>query len=883
MTLHSGTHLGPYAITAALGAGGMGEVYRAKDTKLGRDVALKILPASFTNDPERVARFRREAQVLASLNNPHIAQIHGLEEANGTQFLVLELVDGESLDKRIARGPIPVDEALGIAKQIAEALEAAHEKGIIHRDLKPANIALTKGGQVKVLDFGLAKAVETTNGSLEAMNSPTITSPALMTGVGVILGTAAYVSPEQARGTVVDKRTDIWAFGCVLYEMLSGCKPFDGVTLTDVVAAVMKNEPDWQALPPATSLAIRSLLHRCLKKDPAVRLHDIADARIEIQEAFANPAPVLIDVPHVGRTRTHVGALLMAAGVAVALTLAVQFIFQRPELSVSRFVTRLDLNLPAGVDLYAGNAPGVALSPDGRRVAFIGVSAALRQLYVRNLDRIDSVPLRGTDPTQTLFFSPDGTAIGFIQSDRLLKRVSLSDGLVVTLAHDADQYSGGTWASDGRITFSQNGALVQVAASGGPISQLTTPDRTKSEFHMWPTTVEGGKIVLFTSVIGNTDVRHIEALSTDTGRRRLVVDAAMFPLYAPTGHLMFFRDGGLIAAPFDARRLEVTGPPVRVVDDVGVDVLGSPLVALSSAGSLAYAPSGASRSRFVWVSRQGIEQPITDTPTRSQGGHLAPDGQRIALQMNGRLWLYDLTRATLARLTSPEFLGFSFPAWTPDGKRIVFRTRTGMRLFDVNGSGHSEPVMGSTGMQDIPTSVSPDGKMLAFIRQGGDTAGDIYVVSLSGDSPPRPVVNTSAYEGGAQFSPDGKWLAYVSDDSGQFQVYLRPFPGPERRWAVSTQGGSFPLWRRDGKELFYRNGNKMMAVDVSDTSPSEVTLSTPRVLFDQRYTFETLTSANYDVSPDGQRFLMVKDESGAGRLTMVLNWLEELRARLPTK
>jgi eukaryotic-like serine/threonine-protein kinase len=867
----TGQTLGVYRILELVGAGGMGEVYRARDTRLGRDVAVKVLPRLFSVDPERLARFEREARLLASLNHPHIAAIYGFEETAGTHALVLELVEGPTLAERLQRGPLPVAEALGIARQIAAALEAAHERGVVHRDLKPQNIKVKPDATVKVLDFGLAKA------TLAA------TAPIDETREGIILGTPGYMSPEQSRGHAVDKRTDVWAFGCVLYEMLTGRSAFAGATISDTLAAVLKQEPDWQALPADTPPGVRSLLRRCLKKDPVDRLHDIADARIEIQEGIAEPATAPTGPPRRAAARwTRMIPWVVAAG-AVAMALMVAERDTRHTASPAGAVTRLDLDLPAGVELVTVYPPAMVLSPDGTRVAFVGVFRGLRQLYTRRLDQFETVAIKGTENANAVFMSPDGSALGFITADLSLKRVSLADSLVTTIEHGAEFSAGAAWGADGRITFVRAGALWQVPASGGPAKQLTTLDSGKQELlHAWPTVIEQGRIVLFASITGSSrGASHIEAISLPDGQRRVIVESGTFPLYAPSGHLVFFRDGALLGAPFDADRLEVTGPVVRVLENLAVGAtMDAPLAALSDAGSLTYAPGDAGTTRLVWVFRQGGEQPITETPRRYQYPRLAPDGRRAAVVAAGDLWIQDLARTTLTRLTSEQTVGNAFPVWTPDGSRVLFRTLTGMSWTAADGSGHPRAIAGSLS-GDLPCSISRDGDTLAFMRQNSQNSRDIYVLSLSGRTPPRPVVSTFAFEGGPQFSPDGHWMAYASDESGQMQVYVRPFPGPDKRWPVSTQGGTQPLWNRNGKEIFYRIGNKMMVVDLSGTTT--LTLSQPRQLFDQRYVFQNVSLANYDVSLDGERFLMVKDEAGSGRLNVVLNWTEELKRLVPAR
>jgi eukaryotic-like serine/threonine-protein kinase len=871
----TGRRLGVYQILDLLGAGGMGEVYRARDTRLGRDVAVKVLPRLFSADPERLTRFEREARLLASLNHPHIAAIYGVEETAGVHALVLELVEGPTLAERLQHGPLPMAEAMRIARQIADALEAAHERAVVHRDLKPQNIKVKPDGTVKVLDFGLAKAAMAATNDPDA--SPTSADPIDATRQGVILGTTRYMSPEQSRGHAVDKRTDIWAFGCVLYEMLTGRQSFAGDTISDALAAVLKQEPDWEALPGDTPPGIRSLLRRCLRKDPVDRLHDIADARIEIQEAIAEPPVVTPTGPQPRAARwTRVTPWLVAAG-SVALAVLVVLQGSRRTGSLASSVTRLDLDLPPGVELVTVYPPAVVLSPDGTRVAFVGVFRGLRQLYTRRLDQFETLPIRGTENANAVFMSPDGRALGLITADLALKKVSLADGLVTTIEHDAEFSAGAAWGTDDRITFVRAGALWQVPASGGPAKQLTTLDSGKRELlHAWPSIIAQGRILLFASITGSSrGASHIEALSLATGQRRVIVESGTFPLYAPSGHLVFFRDGALLGAPFDVDRLEVTGPVVRVLENLAVGTtMDAPLAALSNTGSLTYAPSDAGTTRLVWVSREGVEQPITDTPRRYQYPRLASDGRRTVVAADGDLWIQDVTRGTFSRLTSEQTVGNAFPVWTPDGTRVLFRTLTGMYWTAADGSGHAQAIAGSLS-GDLPCSVSPDGDTLAFMRQNAQASRDVYVLSLHGHSPPRPVVNTPAYEGGAQFSPNGHWMVYASDESGQMQVYVRPFPGPDRRWPVSTQGGTQPLWSSDGKAIFYRVGNRMMVVDLS--AGVDLTLSQPRQLFEQRYVFQNISVANYDVSSDGQRFVMIKDEAGSGRLNVVLNWTEELK------
>jgi serine/threonine-protein kinase len=785
----------------------------------------------------------------------------------------MEFVDGEGLDRRLAGGAIPTDEALAIARQLADALDAAHEHGIVHRDLKPANIKVTDEGQVKVLDFGIAKAIGPAGD--DSSDGATITTPA-MTRAGVVLGTAAYMSPEQARGRTVDKRADIWAFGVVLWEMLTGRRLFAGDTVSDTLVEVLTKQIDVAALPAGTPPHVRRLIERCLARDPKSRLRDIGDAMGELQDH--RPASTEAVSAPLSRGPRAWGPLTLAVAsviVAVVSGIAAWRLAGRPTGSP---VMRLEITLPPDVELFAGYAPTAALSPDGRQVAFVGVIGGVRQVFVRDLDSFEARPLKGTDLANACFFSPDGASIAFLTSDRVLKIVSLADGLVMPLAHGVSFNTGGAWGPDGRIRFGRDGVLWEVPATGGSPKQLTSLDAGRQDVvHGWPAAVADG-VVLFTVIRGGgRGDRHIEAL-TDSGARQVVVESAAFPLTSKS-HLVFFRDGDLLGAALDADRLALTTAPVRVMSNVPVDFMGVPLAAVSSSAFIS-PPVGAGSSRLVWVSRQGVQEPAVDKTERHQMPRLSPDGRRIVVQATGQILIYDLERGTASRVTSGDTLGNSFPVWTADGRRVVFRTMAGLCIVNADGGGSAQAIP-HTSLIDIPTSVSPDGKTLAFIRQTADKSGEVYVLSLDGDPRPRSLVSTRAYEGGAQFSPDGRWLAYTSDESGQTQVFIRPAAGPDRRWLVSVEGGRHPLWSRSGRELFYRNANQMMVVDVS-TAGDDVRLSRPRLLFDQRYAFgSALTIPNYDVSADGQRFLMVRDESSFGRLNLVLNWAAELERLAP--
>ena len=874
MPLERGTRLGPYEIESVLGAGGMGEVYRARDTRLKREVAIKILPAAFAQDPDRTARLQREAEVLATLNHPNIAAVYGFEESPAATGIVLELVEGPTLADRIVHGPLPIDEALAIAKQIADALDAAHEKGIIHRDLKPANIKVTPGGKVKVLDFGLAKMAEIEPvGSSSLSMSPTLAVQA--TSAGLILGTAGYMSPEQARGKVVDRRSDIWAFGCVLFEMLTGRKTFEtGETVSDAVAAILTKDPDWNALPAHVPQPIRRLLRRCLEKDPDRRLHHIADARLEIADAMSADAEETAPQRPVSRPWLRIVPWSVAAvAVAVAVFGAWATIgSRRSDLAVVR---RLELTLPPSVEMFTSNRT-VAVSPDGTRVAFVGIRTGSRQVYVRALDQFEAVPIKGSDSATACFFSPDGRSIGLITNGGILRTISLADGLVTTVTDRANFLYGGAWGDDDRIVFVRGGTLWQIARSGGNATQLTKLGGPQGDtVHSLPIYLPGGKALLF--AVASGDRRRIDALVLATGERRTVIEGASLPIYAASGHLVFVRDSELLAAPFDTDRLTVVGTASQAIERLPAQLQGIPAIDISGAGTVVYAPTAAV-SRIVSVTRQGAEQPLNDVVRNYATPRLSPDGTRLLVQA-GDLWIQDLARSNFTRVTSRDTVINAFPTWLPDGRRVIYRSPSGLRIQDVEG-GVQGQILAGTGDYDYANAVAADGDTLVISRSTQETSFDVLKLSLRNPSNVQPLVATPSYESGAQFSPDGKWLAYVSNESSQNEVYVRPYPALDRRIPVSTQGGTQPVWNPNGKEIFYRNGDKMMVVELTTTP--DVKLSTPRLLFEQRYAYGVgITMANYDVTRDGQHFIMVKDEAGGGRLNVILNWFTELNRLAP--
>jgi eukaryotic-like serine/threonine-protein kinase len=892
-----GQKLGSYKILSLLGAGGMGEVYQAQDTKLGRDVAIKVLPAAFVHDVERLARFQREARMLAALNHPNIATIHGLEQSDGVHYLVMELVPGQTLAERLGGGALKIlkiKEALKLGVQIAEALEAAHERGVIHRDLKPANVKVTPEGRVKVLDFGLAKAFAGDSGQ-DLSSAATLT--AMGTEEGMILGTPAYMSPEQARGKAVDKRTDIWAFGCVLYEMLAGKVAFRGATVSDTIVAVLEREPDWQALPAATPTKIRDLLRRCLQKESQHRLRDIGDARIEIEEASAAPA-----MPEPAATRKGVRALgrqvlILSVGalllVAIVTGLTMWNLKSSPA-PTPQPVSRTVITLPPGQQLAGLDlGPAVALSPDGSRLAYVARQGGTQQLYLRAMDSQEAKLIPGTEGAVNPFFSPDGQWLGFFASGKL-KKVSVNGGAALTLG-DGVTFGGASWGSQGMIAISPTSipGLQQVPDTGGTPQTLTLLEKGDAS-HRWPEFLPGGKTVLFAAgpAANNWTDAQVAVQSVGTGDRRNLVQGGTHPRYALSGHLVYAQGGRLMVVPFDPQRLRTTGAAIPLVEGVlQSTITGAAQYSLSSTGSLVYVPGTfqSDKSKLVWVSRNGAQQPVVAPAHAYRQPRLSPDGRRVAVTINeqgDQVWLYDLSRETLTRYTF-EGNRNTDPAWTPDGKRIAFESNKEgpQNLFWqlADGSGGLERLTTSDYTQ-FPLSWSPDGQLLAFIEFNPTTGRDIWMLRL-GDRKAQPFLRTPFDETSPQFSPDGRWLAYASNESGPYEIYAQPYPGPGGKWQISTEGGTEPVWNRNGRELFYRSGDKMMAVDIA-TQPS-FAAGKPRMLFEGQYQQTPVTFPNYDVSRDGQRFLMLKPSEQAAsaptQINVVLNWFEELKRRVPAK
>jgi serine/threonine-protein kinase len=877
----------------------MGEVYRATDTNLKRAVAIKALPGTVASDANRLARFQREAEVLASLNHPNIAQVYGLEKSDGTTALVMELVEGPTLADRIAEGPLLIDEVLRVAKQIAEALEAAHERGIIHRDLKPANIKLRPDGAVKVLDFGLAKAMEPA-GAMSSSHSlsPTITTPA-MTQMGMILGTAAYMSPEQAKGRPADKRSDIWAFGCVLFEMLTGKRTFEGEDVSDTLASVLRGEPDWASLPTSTPAALRRLLTRCLEKDRNGRLADIADARLDLRDAAQRVPAQTSSADQPVQSRRLIAIAAACTMVSAMITAGIAWAVLRPVRPPTPQAVRFSMVPSAAAPLFrAGSDRDVAISPDGSYIVYrSGVGQAGSGLMVRMLDRLDVQELmNGVITIAAPFISPDNRWIGFFASDGL-KKIAWTGGTPITLCQFAGAPRGASWTTDGNIIFATTDlatGLLSVPAGGGDPKPLTNSDSNLLVDHIFPSVLPDGRGVLYTVRNVSTQSNEIAVLDLKTRQSKTLVRGGSAAEYIDTGHLVYVAGGTLRAVAFDLARLEVTGDPVPVVEQPGIRGVGVGNFAISKTGTLVYLPSDAHHEpprSLVWVDRHGREEPLNAPPRAYSVPRLSPDGVRVALQITDQendIWIWDSIRHTLTRLTFDPALD-TLPVWTPDGSRIVFNsTRAGVQnLFRqaADGTGSVERLT-TTGNPQFPFSITPDGGRLLLGEVAPSTAADVCQLVLTGEQKTEPLIQTSFAEYSPKISPDGRWVAYQSNESGQFQIYVRPFPAVDTgRWQLSTSGGTRPVWARNGRELFYLNASDLLTAVSIASRGSTLQAGNPTTVLDRAY-YSGFNLGAYDVSLDGQRFLMIKEPPDANQqstpvsIDVVLNWQEELKHRL---
>jgi serine/threonine-protein kinase len=891
MALTIGTRVGPYEIVAPLGAGGMGEVYKAHDTELYRDIALKALPELFATDPDRLARFKREAQVLASLNHPNIAAIYGIEESNSTRALALEFVEGPTLADRIAKGPIPLDEALPIARQIAEALEAAHEQGVIHRDLKPANIKVRPDGTVKVLDFGLAKAFEGDVAMPDVSQSPTLSMGA--TYAGAILGTAAYMAPEQARGKKVDKRADIWAFGCVLFEMLTGQQAFEGEDVSEILASVIKGNAKLELLPSDLPRRLRQIISRCLEKNVRNRLRDVGDIRIELDHIPSEP---LADIEITGEAVRKLSSFAPWRSVAAVLVTALVTGFVgwtlKPDLDQPHSVSRFVHALPAGQTLRNTGRAAVAISPNGRHFLYNTPDG----LFLREIGSLDARLIPGTEPNLTNpFFSPDGQWVGYFTTPGFeLQKIPITGGNPVTLCKATDSPFGASWSVDDSIVFGQPEGIVRVSANGGTPEVIVAEEAGKK--FDGPQMLPGGEWILFSSTSGTQLNRwndaDVVAQSLETGDRKVLWKGGSAATYIPTGHLIYAVDDGLFTLPFDRGSVQVTGGPVSILTGLQrapATAFGTSTAhfAVSDTGTLVYVVPAAGENRtLAWVNRNGQEQAISAPPRAYLYPRLSPDETRVALDVRAQendIWVWTLPQGPLTRLTFDPGLD-RYPVWTPDGRRIVFASpRSGgiANLFwqVADGSTAAERLTESRYTQ-FPSSVSNDGTRLFFEEQHPGI--DVQVLELDAQRRATTLISTTYSERNAEISPDGRLIAYQSNESSdQNEVYVRPFPGVnEGRWQVSSGGGTQPLWRRDGKELYFVDPERRI-VAVPIQQGHTFVAGRPEVIADGSRVINppSIVGRMYDVSHDGQRFLIVKDPSAGQNqeIVVVQDWFEEVR------
>ena len=901
-----GSRLGPYEVVSLIGAGGMGEVWRARDTRLQREVALKILPELFAADADRLLRFQREAQALAALNHPHIAQIYGYEEAGGVRALAMELVEGEDLSERIARGAIPPDEALPIARQVAEALEAAHEKGIVHRDLKPANVKLAASGSVKVLDFGIAKAVAgDVTGSLPTSTPtvmPTVTSAG--TAAGLILGTAAYMSPEQARGKPVDRRTDVWSFGALLYEMLTGRRAFDGETVTDVLAAVVTRDPDWEALPAATPPAVRRLLRRALVKEPKNRLQAIGDARVILQETIAGtpeagaPPAAVAPSPAPARRRSPLLPWALAGLFGLASLLLGIAYLAKPQLpsAAARTIRAAIPPPPGGGFVPIGAAAGSpVLSPDGLHVAFVARDAAgTARLYVQPLATGEPRALEGTEGARRPFWSPDGKSLGFSAAQQL-QRVAIDGGRPVVIAPVNDE-RGGSWGRDGTILFAPHfdGPIFRVSAGGGETKAVTALDRSRREgTHRYPSFLPDGRHFLYLArgylayAVAEDGV-YVGSID-DPGFRVRLLPFATSAAYA-AGRLFFVRDGSLMAQPLDLESFQLEGEPAVVARDVRFDPRFSlGVFSVSEAGLVLYQPAGnQDDTEIVWLDRQGNRVATLDGPGHFGAVSISPQGDRVVASVfdpntwRGHLRVYDVARGTSMRLTLEQAADID-GVWSPDGSTIAF-ARLGERGFSIwtkpaDGSAPERLLFEGEGNLS-PMSWSPDGRhLLTWSAPIATRDTGLWTIEASGAGAPQRYTSSRFNGDLAQFSPDGRWVVFDADDAGPGRSYVAAFPDTGGRWQVSDQDGVAPRWSRGGKEIVYLDESTYMTAVPVDLSGAAPRFGAPQRLFEAP--LAVTMEWRYDVSRDGDRFLVVLPlrDARPEPFTLLVGWDPATSAR----
>lgn len=899
MSLTPGDRLGPYEIVAKLGEGGMGEVYRAKDTRLNRVVAVKAMHVSFAEHPERVARFEREAQLLASLNHPNIAAIHGVEEAQGSTFLVLEFVDGHSLSEILKAGAMPVPEAMALARQLGDALAAAHDRGIIHRDLKPANVMVTADGQLKVLDFGLGKALEG-EGSLGGgpstppANSPTMTVAA--TQAGTLMGTAGYMSPEQAKGRPTDRRSDVWAFGCVLYEMLTGHKAFEGEDIAETLAAIVRGEPDWTRLPATLPPAVRVMLLRCVVKDRAERLSDMSVVRFLMSDTAKSLSGESVAVetaaPPTARRRVTL-LVLAAAGLAVIATFGLTRWLLPADAAPSAGVAHASIVLPDGVELGAASLLPIALSDDGTRVAYVGLRDGKTRIYVRALSESEPKALGGTEGGTGPFFSPDGQWIAFFAESKL-RKIAVGGAALQTLA-DAPAHRGGDWGDDGYIYFAPTniGDIWRVPEGGGAATEVTRKESAKGEIsHRWPYRIDGTNSLVFGVWTGpGNDEKFVARQAIGEAEHHVLVEGGDAPRYAAQpGLLLYARLGELFTVPWHPSQSDLGRAVPKATaehpSDGGNEGAGNFVV--SDDGTLAYLSGGRTRnaSRLVWIDRAGAQE-LAVLPERNyENTVVSPDSTRAIVQIGEgttTLWVYDFGRNTLTPIGSSAGSSQA-PLFTADGARVIYRgTRQGFRNIywrPVDGSGEEERLTTKPDVIQTPTSVSSDGRWLMFSEAGAHESGGvgIWVMRLDGDRTPQHLFPAPAGESDGQLSPDGKWVAFEASVSSRQEIYVAPFPGPGPRRQVSTDGGTEPLWSRDGRELLFQSGTRLMGVTV--TPGAAFSAGAPHLVHEGRFIKSVNGNTSWSVTGDGHRFLRIQQvdpERAITHFELVLNWFSELK------
>ena len=916
MTLVAGTKLGPYEIVSPLGAGGMGEVWKAKDTRLDRFVAVKVLPARLSKDAELLARFEREARAVAALNHPNILALHDIGREGEVVYAVMELLEGESLRERLAQGPLPPRKVIELAVQGARGLAAAHEKGVVHRDLKPDNLWVTKDGRLKILDFGLAKQLLRQESALNSQleTEALATGDAGSTERGTILGTVGYMSPEQVRGEAVDARSDLFSFGAVLFEMLTGTRAFARGSATETLAAILRDDP-----PEPESTASRSIpagleriVHHCLEKSPEQRFrsaHDVAFALENVSSASERPAPFTAPFAPENRKTSWRWAGLVSLLVLVACLGAwvagrrsaagtgsgsLQGFTTGPDRRAGDGVSHLSIVLPEGDLLAETNRLPLALSPDGRLLAYVGLHDGKRQLFLRTLSEREPVAVAGTDGAVSPFFSPDGQWIAFF-AQGALKKVAVGGAGLQVICGDVADSRGGSWGGDGNIYFAPTGSsgLWTVPASGGTAKELTRVDRAQGEIsHRWPQVLPDARSLLFTVWTGpGKDERRIVVQSIETGERRVLVPGGDTPRYLASGYLLYARQDALFAIPWRPTQSDIgAAAPVTLPEYPRLENEGAAAYAVSEGGTLAYLAGGPTRYayRLVWVDRDGNVEPLPFPERDYEAVAIAPDGERAVVQVSEGtvgLWLFDFARHTMTPLVTTGGSSQA-PVWTVDGKRIAYRaTRSGARTVywkAADGTGSEEPLMESRGVTETPTSVSPDGEWLIFHDAGGaaKSGNMMWRVSLSGDRTPLPLSQSGASPTSGQVSPDARWLAFMSATSGQNEIYVQAYPGPGPSQLLSNGGGSEPRWSRDGRELFYVSGSRFMAVNAPARPGAP--WGEPRVLFEGQFRRASNANSASDVSADGRRFLRIQQsrpDRSQDHIDIVLNWFEELEAK----